>query len=66
MVPRGMTRNSYTADHTTVIFQGSVGDTEGYTDGYSSLRTSEAEPTADGIVPHAVGMALGKLSVSAP
>ena len=35
-------------------------------DGYFSLRTSEAEPAADGIVPHAVGMAPEKLSVGAP
>ena len=35
-------------------------------DGYSSLRTSAAEPAADGIVPHAVGMVLEKLSACAP
>ena len=35
-------------------------------DGYSSLRTSEAEPVAEGIVPHAVGMVPEKLSVGAP
>ena len=35
-------------------------------DGYSSLRTSEAEPSADGTVPHAVGITLEKLSVGAP
>ena len=32
-------------------------------DGYSSLRTSEAEPAADGTVPHAVEMVPEKLSV---
>ena len=35
-------------------------------DGYSSLRTSEAEPAADGIVPYAVGMVPEKLSVGTP